>query len=547
MKNSISRILQVVGLSVACAGSGSVVAQNTTNPTPVQSTPAQSVPQTVSGQKNRTRGRRATPGLRTQSTLKSRAAAAQSPSPTSDQKSTPSPVSAETKPPVATPALVAEPQSEPKAEPQSEPAGEPEAEPASEEKPKGLVAEAPTPAERLRQQLRVVDQMVAAGLKREAIAELQSLSVEDRFDPQGFYNIANAFARLDATDDAVRTYRKAIEQRKGHYSRASNNLGVVLLRQGFWDQAYEAFLGALRAENFHYAEASYNLGRLYAARGEMDRAMREWRRAVTVDPGHTAAARALGNVHSLDSASVSSGVSSPGKPSVSSGVLTPEKPAVSSVSPASKPAEKASSGAPPVSRPAEKSSSKTVASRNERSRAATAGGARFTVDGDTHTLLQRARTSHERARYGEAVADFRSVIKRMGGYFSPANLELSYSLMALRRYDEAIATLLLVAQRDGSRLPISYYHLGRLYELRGDLEHAEDYFTRAAASYVGENSQFLLNLSGVREKRGNFPGALAAMEEYVKQKEQQGEKPEWSDARLARLREKVTAANSPKP
>ena len=545
MKNSISRILQAVGLSVACAGSGSVIAQNTTKATPVLSPSTQSVPQTVSDQKNRTRVRRATPRSRTQPAAKSSAATAQSPAPTSDQKSAPSPASEETKPPVATPAVVAEPQSEPKAEPQSEPASEPEAEPTSEEKAKSLVVEVPTPAERLRQQLRVVDQMIAAGLKREAIAELQSLSAEDRFDPQGFYNIANAFARLDATDDAVRTYRKAIEQRRGHYSRASNNLGVVLLRQGFWDQAYEALLAALRAENFHYAEASYNLGRLYAARGEMDRAMREWRRAVAVDPGHTAAARALGNIHSLDSASVSNGVSSPDRPPVSSVVLSPEKPAVSSVSPAGKPAEKVSAGASPVNRPAEKTSPKAVTSRNERSKATTASGARFTVDGDTHTLLQRARTSHERARYGEAIADFRSVIKRMGGYFSPANLELSYSLMELRRYDEAIASLLLVAQRDGARLPISYYHLARLYELRGDLEHAEDYFTRAAASYVGENPQFLLNLSGVREKRGNFPGALAAMEEYVKRKEQHGEKPEWSDARLASLRGKVASAQSP--
>jgi len=107
--------------------------------------------------------------------------------------------------------------------------------------------------------------------------------------------------------------------------------------------------------------------------------------------------------------------------------------------------------------------------------------------------------------------------------------------------------LLLVAQKDGARLPISYYHLGRLYELRGDLKQAEDYYARAAQSYQGENSQFLLNLSGVRERRGDFSGALAAMEDYIKRKEQRGQKPEWSDARLANLREKVAAAHSPKP
>ena len=524
MKNSISRILQAVGLSAACVGSGGIIAQSATTATPGQTTSAQSAPQTVSGQKKPTRVRQATSGSKTQSPAKASTPAAPSPAATSVEKPRPSPTSAETKPPVtATSPVVAEPkaepQSEPKAEPQSEPAGapvgEPEVEPTSEEKPKPVV-EVPTPAERLRQQLKVVEQMIAAGHKQDAIAELEALSAEDRFDPQGFYNIANAFARLDATDAAVRTYRKAIEQRKGHYSRASNNLGVVLLRQGFWDQAYEAFLAALRAESFHYAEASYNLGRLYAARGETERAMREWKRAVTVDPGHAAAARALGGVRSLD------------KPPVSN-------------PPASKPAEKSSSGATS----SRATPSRPTSSRNEGSKAAGAREAHFTLEADTHTLLQRGRTAHERGRYVEAVADFRSVIKRSGGYFSPANLELSYSLMELRRYDEAIATLLLVAQRDGARLPISYYHLGRLYELRGDLEHAEDYFTRAAASYAAENPQFLLSLSGVREKRGNFPGALAAMEEYVKRKEQQGQKPEWSDARLASLREKVASAQTP--
>jgi Tfp pilus assembly protein PilF len=140
--------------------------------------------------------------------------------------------------------------------------------------------------------------MVSEGKKQEALAKLQLLAAEDRFDPRGFYNIANAFARLDATDSAVSAYRKAIAQRKGRYARASNNLGVILLRQGFWDQAYDAFLDALRTENFHYAEASYNLGRLYAARGEMDRASREWRRAVSVDPKHHGAAQALASVRS---------------------------------------------------------------------------------------------------------------------------------------------------------------------------------------------------------------------------------------------------------
>ena len=159
----------------------------------------------------------------------------------------------------------------------------------------------------------------------------------------------------------------------------------------------------------------------------------------------------------------------------------------------------------------------------------------YTLDPETHELLQRARNAHENGRYEEAVEGFRRVIARKGGYFSPANLELSYSLMELRRNDEAIAALLLVAEKDAARFPIIYYHLGRLYELRGDLPLAEENYLRATQAHQVDNAQFLLNLSGVREKRGDFAGALVAMENYIKRQEQLGQKPEWSDSRLASL------------
>ena len=66
----------------------------------------------------------------------------------------------------------------------------------------------------------------------------------------------------------------------------------------------------------------------------------------------------------------------------------------------------------------------------------------------------------------EAVDNFRRVLSRENGYFPPANLELSYALLGLKRDDEAFANLLEVTKRDGARYPISYYHLARLYELK---------------------------------------------------------------------------------
>jgi tetratricopeptide (TPR) repeat protein len=376
---------------------------------------------------------------------------------------------------------------------------------------------------RARLQLKLVDHFVAAGLKQEAIAALKAMSEEDRFDPQGFYNIGNAQARLGESDGAIKSYRKAIEQRKGHYSRAANNLGVMLLRTGQWDEAYEVLMSALRQENFRYAEASFNLGRLYAARGEQDLAVREWRRAVAVDSQHKAAARALSNTGNASNIAIAAPVLR-SNPSTTARSEPGNALRSSSNVGASKPARVGSKPRAAGSRPLPA----------------------YTIDTDTYALLQRGRTARERGRNEEAADYFRQVLARMGGYFAPANLELSYVLVALKRVDEAIATLLPVAARDGNEIPISNYHLARLYEARGELRLAEEHYSRAAEVYGETNSQFFLDVGRVQEKQGNLTGALMSLEQYINSMERQGHKPEWSDERLTALRQKL-ATSQPKP
>src|SRR5215211_387575 len=158
------------------------------------------------------------------------------------------------------------------------------------------IQSAATASDRIRLQLKLADLLLSNGQKTEALVELNSVANSDAFDPIGFYNLGNAFARLGNTEPAIAAFRKAIEQRKGNYSRALNNLGVVLLRAGRWDEAQEALQSALQLENFRYAEASYNLGRAYSARGQKDLAAREWRRALLISPQHDAAKQALANV-----------------------------------------------------------------------------------------------------------------------------------------------------------------------------------------------------------------------------------------------------------
>jgi tetratricopeptide (TPR) repeat protein len=348
------------------------------------------------------------------------------------------------------------------------------------------IEDAANDSDRIRLQLKLVDLLLSTDHKTEAIAELNSIANSNAFDPIGFYNLGNAFARLGNTESAIAAYRNAIQQRKGHYSRALNNLGVMLLRAGRWDEAQEALVSALQLENFRYAEASYNLGRVYSARGQNDLAAREWRRALLINPQHEAAKQALVNVGSGERIVVAASVHKSAVITKSTGVATP-------------------------------ASSKS-----------------FQLDPVSFEFLQRARNASERGKMTEAVEHYRRVLGREGGYFAPANFELSYALLSLKRYDEALPHLLEVSKRDGALYPLSYFYLARLYERNGELKLAEAAFAQAAPT----NAQFLLDLSRVREKLGDYRGSLDAMERYLKL--MQDQKPVWFDERLAELRTKAS-------
>jgi tetratricopeptide (TPR) repeat protein len=370
------------------------------------------------------------------------------------------------------------------------------------------IAAAATDSDRNRLQLKLADLLLNTGHKTEALAELELVANSNAFDPVNFYNLGNSFARLGETESAINAYRTAIEQRKGRYSRASNNLGVVLLRVGRWDEAYDALLSALKIEGFRYAEASYNLGRVYSARGQNDLAQREWKRALAVDPQHDAAKQALAHAGNEGRIVVEARPPrEPRKPETEikvGGVKAAEKPAP--VSAASIPAAPAAAAGKPL-----------------------------TLDQSSFDYLQRARNAFERGKMAEAVTNFQRVLKLQDGYFAPATLELSFALITLRRFDEAQANLLEVTKRDGARYPISYFHLARIYETKGELKLAEAAFAQAVTASPN-NPQFLLDLSRVREKLGDYKGALEAFESFLKQ----GPKPVGADERLAELRAKAT-------
>lgn len=446
-----------------------------------------------------------------------RTTATSTPEPTTAQPETnatvePSPESAAS--PQSTPAS----ESKPKEKPAEKPAQQPEEKaavtaPVVKDPIKDLreqIDAAPTSQDKIRLQLELAEQLLTNGKKSEAVVELQSITAADVFDPQTFYNTGNASARLGETNLAVTAYRKAIEQRKGRYSRASNNLGVILMRAGRWDEAQDAFQSALRVESFRYAEASYNLGRLYAARGETDLAIREWRRALAVNPQHEAAKQSIARAGNEDQ------------------IIVVEQPANTS-------ARETNAPLPP---PVTSTSAKPVSAANKAP--ARNSKQKLALDPTSFNFLQMARSASERGNKLEAVENYQRLISRQNGYFGPANLELGYVLISLKRNDEALTTLLSVANREGARYPISYYHVARIYEGRGELKLAEEAFVRASAGYRNENIQFLLDLSRIREKQGDFKGALEAMEQFVSLATKNGFDVVWSEERLTALRQKAT-------
>jgi tetratricopeptide (TPR) repeat protein len=444
------------------------------------------------------------------------------------------------------------------------------AEPSSDERAATETAEAGTqgassdasssPADRARQRQAMAERLAESGNRPEAVALLRSMLAEERFDPAFFYNTGNALARMGESEAAVDAYRKAVAQRHGAYARAQHNLGVVLTRLGRWEEAEESLTAALKLESFNYAEASYSLGRLHALRGESGLAVTEWTRTLRLKPEHADAAvslarllaeggdttQALSVLDALSERLGRRGVEVPREVAVARGevvaaanVLAEESRAgdnghesVLIKSKSSGGVESATAGVL-KSKPLGEADARSVL-RNAR----TASTQPVVANGSALDLLRRARAARDGGRNDEALALYRRAVESNGGYFAPANLELAYTLATLRRNEEAVAGVLTVIRRDGTRFPVAFYHVARFYEHMNRLAEAEEAFARAA-ELMGESSpQFYIDLSRVREREGNYAGALAAAEEYVRLSTRAGHVPDWARTRVEQLKKK---------
>ncbi|MCA1619147.1 MAG: hypothetical protein LC795_07525 [Acidobacteria bacterium] len=162
------------------------------------------------------------------------------------------------------------------------------------------------------------------------------------------------------------------------------------------------------------------------------------------------------------------------------------------------------------------------------------------VGRQAYTLLLGARAARADERNEEAVGLYRRAIREGGGYLAPANMELGFTLSAMRRHEEAAAALLAVVRKEGARHPLVFYHLGRIYEHLGRLGEAGEAFARAAELAGEESPQFYVDLSRVREREGRSTDALSAAEAYVRVTARaSGGAPEWARERVESLKKKA--------
>ena len=431
-------------------------------------------------------------------------------------------------------------------------------------------------SERSRQRQAAAERLAESGNRTEAVTILRSMLAEDRFDPAFFYNTGNALARMGESEAAVEAYRKAVAQRRGNYARAQHNLGVVLTRLGRWDEAEESLTSALKSESYNYAEASYSLGRLHALRGESGLAIAEWTRTLRLKPDHADAAvslarllaeggdttQALAVLDALSERLARRGAEAPREIAIARGEIVAASNVAAEESHA-RAGDNGHAGGDSVSLneaggekslvraklAGEASSSTSGADASLVIRNARASSSRpLVATGATLDLLRRARAAREDGRDEDALSLYRRAVENNGGYFAPANLEMAYTLASLRRNEEAAESVLSVIRRDGTRYPIAFYHVGRFYEHLNRLADAEAAFARAAELMGDRSPQFYVDLSRVREGTGNYAGALAAAEEYVRLQARAGGAPEWARARVEELRKKTAqAAGQPAP
>ncbi|MEW6365518.1 MAG: tetratricopeptide repeat protein [Acidobacteriota bacterium] len=132
------------------------------------------------------------------------------------------------------------------------------------------------------------------GHVEEAVLIYKEILGRRPLQPQVYYNLGIAYAKLGRLDDAVAAYQRSIEL-KPNYAAARCNLGEIYLRRNEVEKA-EGELAAAVAEAPQFALAHSNLAETYARKNDLLRAATEIEKAIALNPALAAAHNVKGGV-----------------------------------------------------------------------------------------------------------------------------------------------------------------------------------------------------------------------------------------------------------
>jgi len=112
------------------------------------------------------------------------------------------------------------------------------------------------------------------------------------------YNLALAYISIDQKEKAIKHLRKAIELAPG-FSSAYNNLGVLMMKQGKYDEAFNNFISALSHDE-HSAVAHNNLSFILIKKGRLAEALSESKKALALEKDFTRAFYNLGIIYKYE-------------------------------------------------------------------------------------------------------------------------------------------------------------------------------------------------------------------------------------------------------
>ena len=124
------------------------------------------------------------------------------------------------------------------------------------------------------------------GEYEKAVAEFTQAAQSDPTSDDAYRGLADAYERLDKTEDAERTYRRAIEVRPQYWA-GYNYLGVFYYRQARYPDAVSMFsqVVALAPDSFH---GYSNLSAAYYYEGHYPEAIQAAQRSIAIRPTEAA-------------------------------------------------------------------------------------------------------------------------------------------------------------------------------------------------------------------------------------------------------------------